>query len=418
MFQKTSIAYLYNYCKEVGANLFPTNNTLDFWAGYAANASKFDLYFFQKYRAYSIDVNFTERTRDEFKLKAFKDLFETHIFINAKRYSELYKVQVLASDAYDVVNNYDVHETSTHTNTGYQDTQYGQRVDSQQYGQKQTTHVYGAKDETTVHGAREDTNDTTLGEQTSGSTQTRSAFNSSDLVDVSGGSIENGAREDSSTLNVGEQTDTFRTLQHTDTDTEGLHTDQLTKGQQTDRRTDNLSESVTLHRYGNIGVQTPADVIGGHIKLWEEFEFYKIIFDEFAALYLLLDLDGDAFGIVIYDDGGIDVDEIMGAINDLSEQLTTATGNIRDDVGSVNNAVGNVNTAVGNVNNAVGNVNTAVGGVDTKVNNIDIKVGAVANQLTASTLVIRNDITALSSQVTASSLAIRGDISEVVSSGY
>lgn len=411
MFQKTSIAYLYNYCKEAGTTLFPVNNTFDFWAGYAANASYFDRYFFQKYRAYSVDVNFTERTRDEFKLKAFKDLFETHIFINAKRYSELYKVQVLASDAYDVVNNYDVHETSTRTNTGYQDTQYGQRVDSQQYGQKQTTHLYGAKDETTVHGAREDTNDTTLGEQTSGSTQTRSAFNSSSLVDVSGGSIENGAREDSSTLNVGEQTDTYRTLQHTDTDTEGLHTDQLTKGQQTDRRTDNLSEGVTLHRYGNIGVQTPADVIGGHLKLWEEFNFYKMIFDEFAALYLLLDLDGDAFGIVMYDDGGVDVDEIMGAINDLSEQLTTATGNIRGDVDGVNTAVGNVNTAVGNVN-------TAVGSVDTKVNNIDIKVGAVASQLTASTLVIRNDISALSSQVTASSFAIRGDISEVVTNGY
>lgn len=411
MFRKTSIAYLYNYCKEVGANLFPTNNSLDFWAGYAANASKFDLYFFQKYRAFSVDVNFTERTRDEFKLKAFQDLFETHLFINSKRYSELYKVQVLASDAYDVVNNYDLHETSTRKNTGYQDTQYGQRVDSQQYGQKQNTYLYGAKDETTVHGAREDINDTTLGEQTSGSTQTRSAFNSSGMVNVSGGSIENGAREDSSTLNVGEQTDTYKTLQHTDIDTEAQHTDQLTKGQQTDRRTDDLSEDVVLHRYGNIGVQTPADVIGGHLKLWEEYNFYKMIFEEFATLYLLLDLDGDAFGIVMYDDGGIDVDEIMGAISDLSEQLTTATGSIRGDVDGVNTAVGNVNTAVGNVN-------TAVGGIDTKVNNIDIKVGAVASQLTASTLVIRNDISALSSQVTASSFAIRGDISEVMTNGY
>ncbi len=40
-------------------------------------------------------------------------------------------------------------------------------------------------------------------------------------------------------------------------------------------------------RAGNIGVQTPADVIGGHLDLWDRFNFYKQIFDEIAKAYFV-----------------------------------------------------------------------------------------------------------------------------------
>lgn len=42
-----------------------------------------------------------------------------------------------------------------------------------------------------------------------------------------------------------------------------------------------------LTRAGNIGVQTPADVIGGHLDLWDRFNFYKQIFDEIAKAYFV-----------------------------------------------------------------------------------------------------------------------------------
>ena len=86
--------------------------------------------------------------------------------------------------------------------------------------------------------------------------------------------------------------------------TVGGHTDSISentsKGAQTDTHTGSGTESISIRRYGNIGVQTAADVIGGHIQLWTTFNFYKMVFDEIAKDFLLLDqcYDTDTSGII------------------------------------------------------------------------------------------------------------------------
>lgn len=109
---------------------------------------------------------------------------------------------------------------------------------------------------TFVDGEREDSASSTAGAKTDISESDISAFNS-------------GTYQDSNkiTNTLGAQTNTAGT----------------TKGEQTN------TEEYTTTKEGNIGVQTPADVIGGHLDLWDRFNFYKQIFDEIAKSYFVCD---------------------------------------------------------------------------------------------------------------------------------
>ena len=72
--------------------------------------------------------------------------------------------------------------------------------------------------------------------------------------------------------------------------TEGqqLDSSSSTKGQQIDDLNRTYTEDYTLHRVGNIGVQTVSDMLGKHIKLWSLWEFYEYIFKEICKDLLLI----------------------------------------------------------------------------------------------------------------------------------
>jgi hypothetical protein len=106
--------------------------------------------------------------------------------------------------------------------------------------------------------------------------------------------ITEGARTDSDTAELGEREDTgenkisaYNSSTYQDANevitTTGAQENVVTsvKGEQ-----ENVDE-YELTRAGNIGVQTPADVIGGHLDLWDRFNFYKQIFDEIAKAYFV-----------------------------------------------------------------------------------------------------------------------------------
>ena len=106
--------------------------------------------------------------------------------------------------------------------------------------------------------------------------------------------ITEGARTDSDTAELGEREDTgenkisaYNSTTYQDANevitTTGAQENVVTsvKGEQ-----ENVDE-YELTRAGNIGVQTPADVIGGHLDLWDRFNFYKQIFDEIAKAYFV-----------------------------------------------------------------------------------------------------------------------------------
>lgn len=106
--------------------------------------------------------------------------------------------------------------------------------------------------------------------------------------------ITEGARTDSDTAELGAREDTgenkisaYNSSAYQDANkaitTTGAQENVVTsvKGKQ-----ENVDE-YELTRAGNIGVQTPADVIGGHLDLWDRFNFYKQIFDEIAKAYFV-----------------------------------------------------------------------------------------------------------------------------------
>lgn len=406
--RSVTIDTLYAYCKQNQQTLLPTED-FDFWEGYENNYQKFDRYFFQKFRAFKVLQEYGENTTITEMLSDWKQIVDAHLFINAKRYSELYRVQVLAADAYDVVNNYDVHEEYERDNTGTQSMNEGQRQDSTAYGAKQDTTQFGQAQRTEQYGARQDTNNTTLGTQTSSSTEKRSAFNSG-LTNVAGGDIENGSRQDSATLNTGAHTDTHTDAARTDTMNSGAHTDNITKGAQLNQRTDNLKEESTLHRYGNIGVQTPADVIGGHIDLWTAFKFYEMIFDEIALNYLVIDVDFDFSASNTSGGGGGGGDaELLAAIRALSAQLTAAQASIND----------NVDTAETNIRGDITSAKTAIRGDLAALDaEISADTTAIRGDIDAAKTAIRGDVSTLSTKTTNDTAAIRGDILEVTTNGY
>jgi hypothetical protein len=405
--RSVTIDTLYAYCKQNQQTLLPTED-FDFWEGYENNYEKFDRYFFQKFRAFKVLQEYGENTTITEMLSDWKQIVDAHLFINAKRYSELYRVQVLAADAYDVVNNYDVHEEYERDNTGTQSMNEGQRQDSTAYGAKQDTNNYGQAQRTEQYGARQDTNNTTLGTQTSNSTEKRSAFNSG-LTNVAGGEIENGSRQDSATLNTGAHTDTHTDAARTDTLNSGAHTDNVTKGAQLNQRTDNLKEESTMHRYGNIGVQTPADVIGGHLSLWDAFKFYEMIFDEIALNYLVIDVDFDFSASNASGGGGGGDAELLAAIRALSAQLAAAQADIND----------NVDTAETNIRGDITSAKTAIRGDLAALDaEISADTSAIRGDVDAAETAIRGDISTLSTKTTNDTSAIRGDILEVTTNGY
>jgi hypothetical protein len=106
--------------------------------------------------------------------------------------------------------------------------------------------------------------------------------------------ITEGTRTDSDTAKLGEREDTgenkisaYNSSEYQDANevitTTGAQENVVTsvKGEQEN------TDVYELTRAGNIGVQTPADVIGGHLDLWDRFNFYKQIFDEIAKAYFV-----------------------------------------------------------------------------------------------------------------------------------
>lgn len=320
---RATINNIYQHSKTNNTPLLGSNS-FDFWQAYAAAFNVYDRYFRDKFLSWFYWMNFDETATIENIYDDFVDAVQAHLTINSKRYSELYRVQVLAATAYDIVNNYDLNETHTATRSDSATDVSGARSDSKSgstvFGShtdsKSGSNTSGAREDTqsgsATDGARQDSSTTGLGAQTNTTEKQIEGFNSNAYTDADKTIETTGARSDTTTENKGAQTNTTsETLNkgeqidsYSDSMTIGGHTDSISentsKGSQTDTHTGSATESISIRRYGNIGVQTAADVIGGHIRLWETFNFYKMVFDEIAKDFLLLDqcYDTDTSGTI------------------------------------------------------------------------------------------------------------------------
>ena len=303
--------------------------TGDFWSDYVSNYLRYDKLFnrmFTSFRYYMQDpVSMCDELTDEHIEEITRDFsYEVfnHLLVNSKKYSELYRVNVVDDDDFSVVDNYNVIETLERETSKSDSNVLGQRLDSESeiLGAKINTisETIGAKSESESEqlgsrqdsnsqtlGSRTDSNETTVGDQTNVGTNTIAVFNSIGFENDTEFTDSLVERTDSSETTIGQQinsnTNTIgpqsnsKTIQHgqqiNETETElgqQAYSRNFTKGSQTDTYTGSGTEEYTLTRRGNIGVKTASQVMAEHADLWSKWEFYSYIFKEICADLLLI----------------------------------------------------------------------------------------------------------------------------------
>lgn len=212
---------------------FAGDQDADFWAEYRTNHANYDRVFNRMFNSFKPFMQDDNATLSDV-VDAFRQDVYDHLLMNKKKYEELYRVQVIPDEDYSLVNNYDMQEIMDKDGTDNQDNTYGQRQDS--------------------------TSNTT-GEQTTTTTSKVAPYDSDDFSNNGQDVVVAGQQLDSSSL---------------------------TKGSQIDDLNRTYSEDYTLHRVGNIGVQTVTDMLQKHVKMWSIWEFYEYIFKEICKDLLLI----------------------------------------------------------------------------------------------------------------------------------
>lgn len=206
----------------------------DFWEEYTNNNTILDRLFAQTYKTmhYFMEDDFTD---DDELCEDFMQSVINLIFINSKKYHELWRIQLLEDGKLSLTENYDMTRTSTTNRRDTGATSDGQRTDI-------NTDIIGKQKFKTVNNQ-------------GGFNTANENYNSSDIT-------ENGSRED---------------------------VRQFTKGQENITHNNSINESVTSHDVGNLGVQTGADILKSYHDGISKgiFEFYQIVFRDICKELLV-----------------------------------------------------------------------------------------------------------------------------------
>lgn len=219
---------MYKYASDNSTKLL-SNYSADFWGDYRTNYATYDKLFCRLFRSWFYFLQERDEDISDIVTDFTADVY-AHLLLNDKKYSELYRINVLPDDDYSLINNYDMHEdmdkdtTSNNTNT------YGSREDSDGIGAQSNTR-----------------------------TNEVAPFDSSSFNNESKVSDSLGARSDTHT-----------------------------KGSQEDTLNNTGTEDYALHRYGNIGVMTVTDMLRKHDEYWTMYEFYEKIFQDIARELLMI----------------------------------------------------------------------------------------------------------------------------------
>ncbi len=279
---------IYKYCHDNNYYLLGQYMS-DFWEYYRENHNYFDRLFMKSYRSF-IPFNAQNDTILDTAAAEFINDVLAWLTANDKRYSELYRLQLLTNEEEPVTYNYDMTETYTGTNSSTE----GARSDT-----NSETRIYGAKKTDETLGAHTDQhNNTNSYGATSGQSVQGSTVNNKEHK-ISAYNVSTYSGHDTDNELLGSRTDSHSETAHSDTlnlsevyakrensVSEQAHSDSISgsfgKGVQTNSGT----EGHTLTRKGNIGTQTGADIAMKHQELWTNFNFYKLIFDEIANEFL------------------------------------------------------------------------------------------------------------------------------------
>lgn len=196
----------------------------DFWKEYRLNSDVFDRQFARTFANFEYFNPLSNSILTEWLIDVNSFLMK-----NQKRYSEMWRIQVIEDNDLPLTYNYDLHETYSGNTTNQGANTTGQRTD---------------------------VNNTQIGSQNFGNVNKSTAFNSS---------AEN--TTDTSTNSTGSRNDVS----------------QFTKGKETDTTQSQGTTSYTKTAKGNIGVQTGADILMKFNESMPVFDFYNKIFAEMCA---------------------------------------------------------------------------------------------------------------------------------------
>lgn len=227
----------------------------DFWAEYRTNYKRYDAVFNRMFNSFWYFMQEDGQTLDEVS-DEFTDAVYDHLLMNDKKYTELFRIQVIPDEDYSLTNNYNITETMDKDITDNNDNTYGQRIDSGSF----------------TEGSRTDSGNQTTGQQNTTTTNSVMPYDKIEFTPETRNEMLAGSRFDITGFTKGQQLDTSSN----------------TKGQQIDDLDRTYNEDYTLTRVGNIGVQTATDMIDKHKKFWSLWEFYEYIFKEISKDLLLL----------------------------------------------------------------------------------------------------------------------------------
>lgn len=205
--------------------------TYDFWSEYMSNFEEYDKLFCTMYKNFFyFDQDGTEPVDDVFE--RFCDSVNGLLMMNRKKYAELYKIELLTIDGSSILSDYKITEEKEN-----------ERGVEREY----------------VSGERQDTGEDVSGQRTDVETNQVMAFNSTEFVDSTKTTDQKGSETDTTEYNKGEQTDT-----------------------------ENVSEtgSHTITTTGTKG--NPYENMTKYMEAWDSYSFYRKIFNDIAAEFLLL----------------------------------------------------------------------------------------------------------------------------------
>lgn len=253
---------MYKYSKDNNLPLL-SNFNATFWNDYNSDYGKYDKLFnrmFMSFRYFMqeplhrhesmTDAHIGEITSD------FTDEVYAHLMVNSKKYSELYRINVVDDESFSIVDNYNITENMDKETTQSDKDTYGTHTDT-------TTDTIGS---------RKDSNQTILGSQSNTATNKVSPYDSENFYNDTNVQDTIGGRTDSSQNTIGSQSNSSSTAY----------------GSRVDGHEGGGTEQYTLTRRGNIGIRTADEVMEKHSEFWSKWEFYTYIFKEICAEMLLI----------------------------------------------------------------------------------------------------------------------------------
>lgn len=245
---------IYKYILDNDLTLLPINVTNDYWKEYISNNKMYDMLFNRLFFSFRYFLQFPDDDIKAVYERFTLDVF-THLLVNSKKYTELFKIESLDVAEYNPLNTVGIKETFERDYSRDKIDTYGIRNDSN----------------TITNGSRTDSINNTIGAQSNSVTNTIAGFNSTGFENDSASTESIGSRSDSSTNVTGEQT----------------ISNNFSKGEQIDKEVNTDNENYVKNKTG-FETYNPTDNIRKYNNYWDSWSFYNMIFRDISKALLVV----------------------------------------------------------------------------------------------------------------------------------